>query len=260
MLSTYASYKLINTNLDRSLSLKAAERPVALESAYYKEHIGDIKSIDDFLADTRIFRYAMNAFGLEDMAHAKGFVRKILTEGIDDSHSFANRLDDDRFKQLATVFNFAHDGEATTTKDSAKQGVVDRYVRQTLETAEGEDNEGVRLALYFQRSAPDVTSVYGLLGDSALFQVVKTVFGFPDEMAGADIDKQAAAISKRFDITDLQDPDKLNTLIQRFTLMWDATENATPDPVLGLFNTSSATATVGLELVMTLHNLKHGGG
>jgi hypothetical protein len=257
MLSTSVSYRQIATNIDRSLALKAAERPVALETANYLKKIGNIKSIADFLKDTRVFTFAMKAFGLEEMAHAKGFIKKVLTEGVADSNSFANRLNDDRFVALAKTFDFAAKGEETTASTAARQGVVDRYVRQTLEVAAGEENEGVRLALYFQRAAPTVKTAYGLLGDAALWKVVKTVFGFPDEMANADIDKQAAAVLKRLDIADLQDPTKLNRLIQRFTTVWDATEASAADPILNLFAGNSPS--VGFELLMTLRNLKHGG-
>jgi hypothetical protein len=257
MLSTYVSYQRIAANMDRSLELKAAERPVALETSYYLENIGSVESIDDFLADTRLFRYAMKAFGLEDMAHAKGMIRKVLEEGVAEPDSFANRLSDDRFLELAKVFDFAGKGAATTTEEAAQQGVADLYVRQSLEVSAGDENEAVRLALYFQRAAPEVSSAYGLLGDEALWKVIQTVFGFPAEMANADIDKQAAAVSKRLDIADLQDPEKLAQLIQRFTAVWDVTENVTPSPVLSLFSNSAPS--VGLDLLLTLHNLKHGG-
>lgn len=258
MLSTYVSYQRIAANLDRSLELKAAERPVALETGYYLEHIGGVQSIDDFLEDTRLFRYAMTAFGLEDMAHAKGMIRKVLEEGVTDPTSFANRLQDDRFVELATAFDFQAFGTATTAFETAQQGVVDRYVRQSLEVEAGEENQGVRLALYFQRAAPEVTSAYDLLGDAALWQVVQTVFGFPAEMANAAIERQAAAVSQRFDIEDLKDPEKLAHLIQRFTAIWDATENVTQSPILDLFYTN--TPSIGLDLLLSLNNIKHGGG
>ena len=121
------------------------------------------------------------------------------------------------------------------------QGIVDRYVRQQLEVSAGEDNEGVRLALYFQREAPRVTSAYGLLADQALWQVVKTVFGFPDGMAAEDIEKQAAAVEHRLDIGSLQDPEALDRLLTRFTAAWDASDNAVPDPVMSLFTSTSPT-------------------
>lgn len=259
MLTTSAAYGAITSRLERSLAQKSAEKPVALETDYYLKNIDGVKSIDDLLGDTRLFKYAMKAFGLEEMAHAKAFMRKILTEGVDDGQSFANRLNDDRFLEFAKVFNFARDGATATGTAEARQGVVDRYVRQALEVSAGEDNEGVRLALYFQREAPKVSSVYGLLSDAALWKVVKTVFGFPDGMAAASIEKQAASVSKRLDIASLRDPEKLEHLITRFTAAWDATELATQDPVLSLFGATSPTATADLELIMTLKNLKHGG-
>ena len=258
MQTTFAAYRAITSHLDRSLELKSEERPVALETAYYLDNIGKVKSIDDFLKNTRLFKFAMNAFGLSDMAHAKAFVRKILTEGVADKKSFANRLDDDRFLAFARTFDFAAKGEATTDATAARQGVVDRYVRQSLEVAAGEDNEGVRLALYFQREAPNVSSVYGLLADAALWQVVKTTFGFPDGMTSQDIDKQGAAVAQRLDIADLKDPVKLDRLIARFTAAYDASTGAKQDPVLTLFNRTSS-ATVDINLVMAMKTLKHGG-
>ncbi len=258
MLTTSTTYRLITRDIDRSLAEAAVRPSVALESDYYLKHIGAVTSIDDFLKDTRLFTFAMKAFALEDMAYAKGFMRKILSEGVSAPESFANRLADDRFVAFARTFDFAADGENATATTDAGQGVVDRYVRQTLEVSAGEDNEGVRLALYFQREAPHVTSAYGLLSDPALWQVVKTVFGFPDEMANADIEKQANAVLQRLDLGDLKDPAKLDRLIARFTATWDATETSVQDPVLSLFSASSQPA-VDLDLIMTLKSLKYGG-
>ena len=259
MLTTSATYRLITRNLDRTLKQTSAEKSVALETANYLKNIGNIKSIDDFVKNTRVFTYAMNAFGLADMANAKAFMRKVLTEGVTDPKSFAHKLADDRFVAFATTFSFATTGADTTQSTDAQQGVVDRYVRQTLETQEGADNEGVRLALYFQRTAPTVKSAYGILADSALWKVVKTIFGFPDEMANAAIEKQAAAVNARLNVADLKDPVKLNKLITRFTAVWDATEDSAQDPRLALFSTGSTQASVDLSLIMTLKALKHGG-
>lgn len=258
MLSTSASYRLVTRDLDSTLARTAAEPSVALETKYYQEHIGSITSIDDFLSDTRLFKYAMKAFGLEDMDYAKGLMRKVLTEGVSDSTAFANRLSDDRFVNFATTFDFATNGADATQSTDAQQGVVDRYVRQTLETEEGDDNQGVRLALYFARQAPTVTSAYDLLGDDALWEVIQTTFGFPDAMANADIERQAKAVTDQLDIADLQDPDKVNQLIERFSAIWDATQNTTTDPVLTLFN-GGQSATIDIDLVMTLKSLKYGG-
>jgi hypothetical protein len=259
MLTTSATYRMIAKDLDRSLERKAAETSIARETDYYLENISNIKNVDDFIKNNRVFAYAMKAFGLEDMTYAKAYMRKILVEGIDDPQSLANRVADDRFLRFATVFNFHHYGEATMVTTEAGQGTVDRYVRQALEASAGEENEGVRLALYFLREAPKVESAYDLLADPALWQVVKTVFGFPTEMANAAIEKQAAAVLQRLDLADLKDPAKLDQLITRFTAVYDVTEVATQDPVLSLFDLSAPSASVGLDLILKLGNLKRGG-
>ncbi len=259
MLTTLSTYRMITRDLDRSLAATAARQSVATATAYYKAHIGDVKSIDDFMKDTRLYNYAMKAFGLEDMAYAKAFMRKVLTEGVSDPQSFANKLSDDRFVQLATTFNFSDEGEQTTKSTAVQQVVVDKYTRQTLEADAGADNDAVRLALYFQREAPNVTSVYGLLADTALWTVVKTAFGFPDAMASADIDVQAKAVGQKIDIADLSDPAKVDKLIARFAAAWDVQNTTAADPILVLFNNTGQSATVDYDLLATLSALKHGG-
>ena len=259
MQTTLSTYRMITSDIDRSLATTAAEHSVAAATEYYKSHIGEVKSIDDFIKDTRLYDYAMKAFGLEDMAYAKAFMRKVLVEGASDSKSFANRLADDRFVRLAETFNFAELGEETTQTTAVQQTVVDLYTRQALETDAGESNEAVRLALYFQREAPKVASAYGLLADEALWTVVQTAFGFPDEMAAADIDLQAKAISQQIDIADLSDPAKLEKLITRFAAAWDAQNVATSNPILVLFNATGSQASVDYDLLYALTSLKHGG-
>ncbi|WP_018387922.1 DUF1217 domain-containing protein [Ancylobacter sp. FA202] len=252
--TTFATYKSLTRNMTRTLALKAAEPTVALETKHFLATIPKIKTVDAFLKNTRAFTYAMNAFGLGDMAYAKGYMRKVLTEGITDKKSFANRLNDERFVAFAKAFDFDSYGPLTTTRAAARQDVADAYVRQTLEVDAGAENEGVRLALYFEREAPKVKSAYGLLADPALWKVLKTVYGFPPAMASAAIEKQAAAVTQRLDLSDLQDPTKLDRLVRRFTARWDADQGLNA-PVLALFNNNG----VGSGMGMALLNLRYGG-
>ena len=122
----------------------------------------------------------MKAFGLEDMTYAKAFMRKVLDEGIDKRDSFANSLTDQRYREFVETFNFARYETTTTIFDRTRQGTVDRYVRQTLEEDAGAQNEGVRLALYFERKASRASvSAYSILADPALLKVVQTALGIP---------------------------------------------------------------------------------
>jgi len=259
VLTALASYRLITHDLTRSLSTTAAKPRVALEAEYYLEHIEQVKSIDDFLADDRVFAFAMKAHGLDDMTYAKAFMRKVLTEGIDNKSSFANGLVDPRYKQFAETFNFARFGTTTTIFESTRQGTVDRYVRQTLEEDAGQDNEGVRLALYFARKASNITSPYGILADAALLKVAQTALGIPAAASAMTIEQQAALITERLDLEDLQDPEKLESLLGRFASLWELENPTSTTASPTVLFAQPVEAGIGSDLLASLQNLRLGG-
>ncbi|MGY6707035.1 MAG: DUF1217 domain-containing protein [Rhizobiaceae bacterium] len=220
----------------QSFILKAVENGVSADNPqlkentdYYMANIKSVRSIDEFLADDRIFQMAMVANGFDDELPSKQVVRAMLEGGIDDPDSPANTSPDERFAQLVENFNFARYGEKATTINAAQQPAVDKYMRQTLEEDAGLQNEGVRLALYFERMAPKMTSYYEILGDRAVGSVVRTILGLPESVAQLDVDKQAALIKSRIDIEDFKDPKKLQELVTRFTTMWEI-NNPTSSP------------------------------
>jgi Protein of unknown function (DUF1217) len=259
VLTTSASYRVITDNLTRSLKAAADKPQVARETAYYLESIGNVKSIDDFLADDRLYRYAMKAFGLEEMTYAKAFMRKVLSEGVAESDSFANTLADNRYRSFAETFDFAQFGTATTIFDATRQGTVDRYVRQTLEEDAGSQDEGVRLALYFERKASGLEGPYNILADAALLKVVQTAFDLPATMSLLDIDKQADMISLRLDVEDLKDPDALAKFLRRFTNLWDVANPKTAASTPSLLVGQPIESGIGGNLLASLQNLKLGG-
>ena len=114
MMATISSYAAITANLDRSLSRIAADPSNARLSADYLARISNIKTVDAFIKDDRVFNYALKAHGLEDMAYAKAFIRKVLNEGLDGRNTFANQLADPRYKELAETFNFKRYGDTAT--------------------------------------------------------------------------------------------------------------------------------------------------
>ncbi len=222
MLGTVASYQQIARNLDRALGTLSRRPDVKRETEYFLTAISTVRSAEEFLKNDRLYRYAMTAFGLEDMIFGKAFMRKVLSEGVDGPKSFALQLADQRFREFAEAFNFARYGAAATAFDRAQQGTVDRYLRIQLEVDAGQRDEGLRMALYFQRKAPQIDSVYGLMGDPALYKVVQTVLGLPAAYSNTDIDTQAAHIRSRIDVADFADPAKLEAFITRFTARWQA--------------------------------------
>lgn len=258
--STFATYNYYDKNATKALQVKAAEPAVKNDIAYFKANIGKVKSVDEFVNNYRLFNFAMTAYGLSDMAHAKAYMKKVLNSDLSDKTSFAMKLTDSKFVTFAKAFSNLNPTNSLLYTPATTDQVTNNYLAQSLEAELGQQDQGVQLALYFRRNAASVTSAYGLLGDAALYKVVSTVFNLPDSMGKVDVTQQKKIIESKLKITDLQDPTKVNHLLQRFSAMWDATNNtASNNPMLALFNIDSSSSTVSSSVSSSLINLKYGG-
>jgi hypothetical protein len=259
MLSTTAYYLSVAKNLTKSQATTAAEPQVATATKYFEANIGNVKTVSDLLKNSKLYNYVLTAFGLNDMAYAKALITKVLEGGVSDSKALANTLNDPRYKALATAFNFAADGTATTSNSTTIQTTVNNYVEQQLENNVGKQSPGTQLALYFQRVAPTITSSYGILADKQLLTVVQTALGLSPNMGQENIDMQAKQLDKLVNVKDFQDPAKLQKFIERFTANYDVTNTTTPTPMNALMVTASSTPGVSSSLLLSLANLKLGG-
>ncbi len=257
MISTFTGYTNITSDLARSLNQVREQPPVQRETEYYLANIENVDTIKELVEDTRLFNYAMRAHGLGDMLYAKAFMVKVLEEGRDSDDAFANSLADSRYREFAETFDFHRYGDLATTFGRAREGVVDKFLRQTLEEDAGETNQGVRLALYFERKAPGLESVYSILADKALGTVVRTALGLPETTALLDIDKQVEIIGSKLDIADLRDPDKLDKFLRRFSNLWElANPSSNQIQTAGLLFGQSEQFGISPELMLTIQQLK----
>ncbi len=219
-----ATIQLYNTRVG---STKAEEDAATAESTYYHNTIARVRSLDDFLGDERLVAYVLKAYGLEGQRVPADVMRNVLASDPMDDDSYVNKLSDARFRDLAAAFTFTADGQIGRGVEQQVQSrssilkTIDMHVRQSMESDAGSQNEGVRLALYFQRKAGDITSPFSILADKALFEVVRTALGLPANMSQADIDVQAAMITKRLNLADLKDPEKLDKFLARFSSLYD---------------------------------------
>lgn len=124
MISSTLAYQAVTRNLTQSLARTAQKPDVATETAYFEKNIGKVQTLDDFLADDRLFRYAAEAYGLGDMAYAKAFMRRVLEEGAGSSDSFANRLSDPRYREFAAAFDFSAADKQTAIYENNIRGVT----------------------------------------------------------------------------------------------------------------------------------------
>jgi Protein of unknown function (DUF1217) len=257
MVSLISSFNRLASSIPEQISRLSKQPVIKRELDYFKATIGKIKSVDDFMANTRVYNFALSAFGLDDMQYAKAFIRKVLNEGIDSPEAFSIKLADQRFREFATTFNFKRYGTATTSFDRAQSGVTDKYLRNTLEAQSGDQSEGLRLALYFERKASSVTSAYSILADKALYQVARTALGLPDAISGSDIEKQATILGEKIDISKMGDGAYVKKLITRFLGRYEADNSSASASAATLL--ISGAAGIDMKMVQSLQQLKRFG-
>ena len=171
MLSTFLSYDLVNRDFKSQLERVGSSNQVAREEAYYKENIGKVTSVEEFLDDYRLYSYAMKAHGLEDMTYAKAFMKKVLESDLTDTGSFANLLTDDRYKNFAAAFRFTSD-TATIQTTGQTEDVIDNFKAMR----QGEIDKVATETAYFEANIGSVTSVDDLLLNERMRNFVLEAF------------------------------------------------------------------------------------
>lgn len=220
MTSTYATYQSMTRDMARTTTQVENEPQVKRETEYYLANIGNVKTVDDFVNNTRLFNYAMKAFGLEDMAYAKAFMTKVLTEGVSDPDSFANKLTDPRYKAFAEAFNFAADKDGATTYVAAQKGVTDRYTLTAVQNGVTPDNPVLQQQTQdYLKQVVDVKSIDDFLNNDTVYTYAMKAFGLdaklgdktfmrkileggvsdPNSFANQQTDKNYAAFAATFD-------------------------------------------------------------
>lgn len=238
----------------------AAREAATKKAEVYQERIQSIDTVKELLADRDVIDVVIGAYGLDPEDVTDDFLKQVFASDLSDPKSFVNQQPDGRWAELVASFNFDANGNLTreTIGTVQQRGetleTVNKYLRQTLEENEGASNEAVRLALYFERTAPNITDAYGLIADDALMAVFRTTFGFSDEFSNMDVDQQARIINDNLDLADLQDPTKLERFLQRYTAMYD-TENASfSNSAVSIL--SGGSGSISADLLFSLAQLK----
>lgn len=230
---------------------------VQAETAYYRANVSNLHSIEDLMNNKRLLSYALYAYGLDAAKETPQTIRQMLEGGVSDPGSPANKLTDKRWAGFVAAFNFAQFGDQATTTTPAQRPSVDRYVRQTLEENAGRDNEGVRLALYFERKAPKITSFYQVLADPALGKVVRTLLSLPESFATADVDKQVKFFESKLKVSDFSNPEALGKLMKRFTSLWEVNNPSTsPQSLSTVLFSQPAELGISTDLLFAMHKLR----
>lgn len=201
---------------------------------YFRQHIADAKTAKDLVSDRRLLTVALGAFGLDDEIDKRAFIQRILEEGTEKSNSFANRLNDPRFKELAKAFGYGDILNGfNVTLYSFQEDIVSRYKSLEFERAVGDSDSDMRLAMNFKRQIAnlasganaDNTGWFQIMGSAPLREFMSTAMGLPSSMAQVDIDQQKSVFEEKSlklfgdkSIAAFKDPEKVDAAVRRFFL------------------------------------------
>lgn len=256
---TAKNYIVQKTRFLQSPELDTAKTKAKAETDYYQQEVAKLRTRDELISNRRLIDVNLVAAGIDPSTLTSDFIKKIFTSDLSDPKSFLNTQSDKRFKQIVSSFNFDTKGNLIQSNIAGVQDrghlqtTVDSYYQQELETREGEENQGVRLALYFQRKAQTITSAYDILGDAALLEVFKTMYRLPDEFSSQKVEKQKAVVENRLKLADLADPAKVKKMIERFAIMYDIKNDETNMSAL----LSDSSGGVSTNTLATLAQLRY---
>lgn len=228
-----AGWSYLKRTGDIQIDRLARDPTQARDEAYFRQKIGSIGSAEELVADRRLLKVALGAFGLEGDINNRFFIRKVLEEGTLTTDALATRLADKQYRKFSAAFGFGDFSTPRTKLSDFADKIIAQYRSRSFETAVGAQDETLRLALNARRDLAEIAASggsadqkwYSVLGSLPLRKVVQGAFGLPSGFASLDLDRQvdmlrgkAAATFGEAEVAQFADPARLEKLLQRFIL------------------------------------------
>lgn len=186
----------------RKAFLDRSDVQTALED--FKKGVSKLDTVDELLEDRDTFQFVLTAFGLDADINNPGKIRKVIESDPDDVNSFANRLADSRYGQLAKFLDTVEFGVKNLKVSTKQTEVIDKYLTVQFERSLGAQNSAARDALFFLRRINSVGNTFEILGDSALRAIVTDALNLPPQIARQSVEKQASLVERGLDLDKLK--------------------------------------------------------
>lgn len=201
------------------------------DTDYFRDTIASITTAEDLVADRRLLRVALGAFGLDDDINNKFFIQKVLEDSTLDPQGLANRLSDKRYLAMAETFGFGDVVPPNTVLSTFPDQRIDRFENRQFEAAIGTQNPDMRLALGLsselsalaERDLSDEAAWFTVMATPPLRAVFERAFALPTVTGTLDVDRQLELFRDRAagrfgdtTVAQFSDPEKQEELIRQF--------------------------------------------
>ncbi len=232
-LTGYAGWAFLKRTMASQQTAMAATTEIKSDEAYFRENIGKISTAEDLVGDRRLLKVALGAFGLSADIDNKYFIKKVLQDGTLNTTALANKLADKQYLKLSAAFGFGDFPVPSTKISTFPDKILEAYKARQFETAVGEQDGDLRLALNLERELPalaaktssDDTKWLTIMGNTALRSVFETALGLPKSIGTLDIDQQLTAFKDKSQaqlgsasLSQFSEPAAMDKLVKRFLL------------------------------------------
>lgn len=216
------------------------------DSAYFKDRFATLNTADDIVSDRRILRVVLGAYGLTDDIENRHFIKTVMSEGVSDPTTLANKLSDRRYRTLASDFDFSQTPPAHKNRPQLATQTVNAYLAQSFEIEIGRSDMDMRLSLSFKRAFTDIarsassdnSAWFQILATPPVKEVIQTALGLPTEFSKLDIDDQHTRIQEKAKqifgtktINELAENNSLEEITRRFLIIRQAKSGAQTSPL-----------------------------
>ncbi|MBP0616431.1 DUF1217 domain-containing protein [Jiella mangrovi] len=154
--------------------VKAAQA-VAASVNYFTTNIGEINTVDQFLADDQLFSVALEAAGIDASVASKSFIREVLTGTKADEMSDKG---DDRYLLLAAMLPFEENGRVPADGlQSASEINSTAYLYYQQKGLEASPQAAALQASYYEAEIGNIESADDLIENPRLLTVALTAVG-----------------------------------------------------------------------------------
>ncbi|MFN3936831.1 MAG: DUF1217 domain-containing protein [Gemmobacter sp.] len=235
----YGGWAFLKRTMDRQLAVHAAQPALRRDADYFRGRIAQIESAEQLVADRRLLRVALGAFGLEADIDNRFFIRKVLDDGTLDPKALANRLADKRYQALSAAFGFGDFAVPRSRIGGFAERIVAAWESRQFEAAVGTVDENLRLALNARRDLAEIGGKtmseparwFTVMAQPPLRKVFEVAYGLPPAFAALDVDRQRviledksrAAFGSR-GVSQFTDPERMEQLLRRFLIRAEAAQ------------------------------------
>ena len=203
--SGYAGWSFLQRTFESQKAAFVADPGTQRDEAYFRAHIGEVHTAEQLVADHRLLKVALGAFGLEADIGNRFFIRKVLADGTLEGSALSNKLANKQYREMAAAFGFGDFSTPRTQLSDFADEILSDYRRSSFEAAVGEVNPDLRIVLHAGHALTDIADEtlsedgkwFSVMGSPPLRSLFETAFGLPSSFGTLDIDRQLGVLKDK---------------------------------------------------------------